>query len=99
MASVIVTPTAQRNLDDITATHTLPETTLDRFGESVAPLRQFPRMGTIVSRRTGDLRYILGPWRWMIILYRYYEDADQVRIVSVHDGRSARSPRTRGPSR
>lgn len=92
MATVIVTPTAIRNLVHITESHDLPEATLERFRASLAPLREFPRMGVVVPERTGNLRYILGPWRWMIILYRYLEDADQVWVVSMQDGRSARSP-------
>lgn len=40
-------------------------------------------MGTLVSDRTGSLRYLLGPWRWMIILYRYDEATDEVHIVAV----------------
>ena len=38
------------------------------------------------------MRFIRGPWPWMIVLYRYYEEADEVRIVAVRDAREATSP-------
>jgi len=91
VASVLVTPRARRNIQSLIATHSLPDSTQRRIRESLAQLRQFPLVGAVLPGRTPALRYVLGPWRWMIIVYRYYEDADQVWIVSVQDGRSARS--------
>jgi len=41
--------------------------------------------------RWHGFRYILGPWRWMLILCVYDEDADQVNVVTVQDSRTARS--------
>lgn len=91
MASVIVTPTAQRNLDALIATHSLPESTRERFRQSLEQLRVFPLVGVLLPSRQPELRFILGRWRWMIVIYPYYEDNDQVRIVSVQGARSARS--------
>jgi hypothetical protein len=34
-------------------------------------------------------RFILGPWRWMLILYSYEESDDLVLIVAFQDARSA----------
>jgi plasmid stabilization system protein ParE len=95
VASVLVTPTAQRNLDTLIKTHFLPASTPDRVRRSLEQLYQFPLIGAVVPSRMADLRYVLGPWRWMIILYRYYEDSDEVRIVSIQDGRSATFPISR----
>lgn len=92
MSSVIVTPTAQRNLKTLIRTHSLPESTSARFRHSLEPLRKFPLIGAPLPGRALELRFILGPWRWMLVVYRYYADADQVRVLSVHDARSARSP-------
>ena len=92
MASVIVTPTAQLNLETLIETHSLPAPTLERFQLTLAPLRLFPLMGAQLPGRWARFRFILGPWRWMIVMYRYYEDADEVRIIAIQDGRSARSP-------
>ncbi len=35
------------------------------------------------------LRFILGPWRWMLILYSYEEPDDVVLVVAFQDGRSS----------
>jgi hypothetical protein len=34
---------------------------------------------------------VLGPWPWMLLIYRYDEVADEVRVVAMHDARSAAS--------
>ena len=88
MASVIVTPTAQRQLDTLIQTHCLPESTRARFAQSLQQLRQFPLVVAPLPGRRPELHFVLGPWRWMIVVYRYYEDADQVRAISVQDARS-----------
>jgi hypothetical protein len=36
-------------------------------------------------------RFLLGPWPWMILGYRYDARTDQVFLVAVHDARSATS--------
>ena len=93
MASVLVTPTAERNLDSLIETHTLPDSTRERVRRSLEPLRRFPLLGAPLEGRWAGLRFILGPWRWMIVVYRYDEASDRVAIVTVQDGRSARGPR------
>lgn len=89
MASVLVTPTAQRNLATLIETHSLPASTTERFKRSVEPLRTFPQLGAALEGRWAGFRFVLGPWRWMIVVYRYEEGIDQVQIVTVQDGRSA----------
>jgi hypothetical protein len=37
-------------------------------------------------------RFILGPWRWLVIVYAFDEDADDVSVLTIQDGRSARWP-------
>jgi plasmid stabilization system protein ParE len=95
LASVIVTPTAQRNLATLIRTHSLPHSTLARFRQSLQPLRDFPLIGARLPRPGPELRFVLGPWRWMVIVYRYYDESAQVRIISIHDARSATSPTSR----
>jgi plasmid stabilization system protein ParE len=96
VASVIVMPTAERNLNDLIESHSLPESTPERFRQSTEPLRRFPLVGAPLGGRWAGLRFILGPWRWMIVVYRYREERDAVEIITIRDARSARAPRSSG---
>ena len=91
MASVVRSPRARRNLDRIIETHSLPESTIARFQGSIAPLANFPLLGASLAGRWSGYRFILGPWRWMVIVYEYDEPKGQVGIVTVQDGRQARA--------
>lgn len=91
MASVVVSPRARRNLERLIRTHTLPDSTLERFKRSIEPLDRFPPLGSPLLGRWERFRFILGPWRWMIVVYHYDEAEDQVSIVTIQDGRSARA--------
>jgi hypothetical protein len=51
VASVTVTPTAQRDLEYLMRTHSLPATTIDRLKRVLEPLRQFPNMGAPLHGR------------------------------------------------
>ena len=35
---------------------------------------------------------LLGAWRWMILVYVYFDAEDRVVVVTIQDGRSSRSP-------
>lgn len=94
MATIVVTPTAQRNLEELVETLSLPPSTLGRFKAALEPLARFPRFGAPLEGRWSSFRFLLGPWRWMLIVYRYDEQLDRVAIVTIRDARSARSPRT-----
>jgi plasmid stabilization system protein ParE len=80
---------AVRSLDQLIATHSLPSDTKARLIRSVRPLERFPLLGPAVHARRHELRFILGPWRWMVVVYAYFEGEDRVVIVSVEDGRSS----------
>lgn len=95
MATVDVTPTARRNLETLIETLSLPPLTVERMRASLEPLRRFPRFGAPLEGRWAAYRFVLGPWRWMLVVYRYDEAADRVDIVTIRDARSARSPRLR----
>ena len=65
-------------------THSLPADTRTRFGRSVASLADFPRLGRLLEGGGYDgLRFVLGPWRWMIIVYDFDREADVVQILLV----------------
>lgn len=91
MARVVVAATARRNLDDLIASHSLPGSTRDRVRRAIEPLAEFPRLGASLDGRWSRFRFVLGPWRWMVIVYRYDESVDEVAVVTIHDARSARS--------
>ena len=91
MASVVVTPTARRNLASLIETRFLPALTPERIRRALDPLHDFPRLGATLEGRWAGMRFILGPWRWMILVYRYDEVTDEVAVVTIQDSRSARS--------
>ena len=93
MTTVVVTPTARRNLDVLIETLSLPPSTRDRVKGSLEPLRRLPRLGGALDGKWTGVRFVLGPWRWMIVVYRYDEALDRVAVVTIRDARSARSPR------
>ena len=89
MAKVTVSPRALRNLDYLIQTHSLPYSTRERFQRSIEPLGSFPSLGSPLSGQWSSYRFVLGPWRWMIIVYEYDEAADRVAIATIQDGRSS----------
>jgi plasmid stabilization system protein ParE len=93
VSTVVVAPTARRNLDELIETLSLPPSTRERVTSSLAPLRRFPRLGAALDGTWSGFRFVLGPWRWMIVVYSYDEALDRVAIVTIRDARSARSPR------
>jgi plasmid stabilization system protein ParE len=95
VATVDVTPTARRNLEGLIETLSLPPSTVERLRASLEPLRRLPRLGAPLEGRWAGYRFVLGPWRWMLVVYRYDEAADRVDIVTIRDARSTRSPRLR----
>ena len=59
------------------------------------PLGRFPRLGPELGGRWSGFRFVLGPWRWMLVVYVYFDDDDRVVIVTVQDARSSRVARSR----
>ena len=94
MAHVVVTPTAAADLARLITTHSLPPDTRARFRRSVESLAQFPSIGAPLHGRWAGYRFLLGPWRWMIVVYVYDEVTDRVAIVTIQDARSGRAPRS-----
>lgn len=71
------------------ATHSLPADTRSRVRRAIEPLARFPLIGAPLEGRWDSYRFILGPWRWMLIVYAYDPEADTVAIATVQDGRTA----------
>lgn len=90
MARVEVSAVAAEDIARLETTHRLPADTNERIKRSLRSLGRFPRLGTRLDSGGWDgLRFILGPWRWMVIVYDYYEDDAVVVVVTVQDGRSS----------
>ena len=92
MAAVELAATAVKDLDALISTHTLPADTRLRVAKSLRGLEQFPLMGPPLDGRWEGLRFVLGPWRWLVIVYVYVETDDRVVVVTMQDGRSSQAP-------
>lgn len=88
---VVVTPRAQRDVDEAISAPNLPDDAWARIGRSLRVLETFPLVGPELAGRWAPVRFVIGPWSWMILLYRYEESTDRVYVVAMHDGRSAAS--------
>jgi plasmid stabilization system protein ParE len=95
VARVVVTATARADLHELIRTHSLPADTESRLGSALQPLAGFPRLGPELGGRFAGRRFILGPWRWMVVVYRWHEDRDLVAVLAIVDARSAGSPTRR----
>jgi plasmid stabilization system protein ParE len=91
VSAVIVTPTALHDLESLIRTHSLPATTRERVNRCLEPLRRFPLLGAPLHGQWARFRFVLGPWRWMIIVYEHDQEADRVAVITIQDGRSARA--------
>jgi plasmid stabilization system protein ParE len=91
VAQVIFTPQARRDVDRAISALHLPDDTWARIARSLRPLEMFPLAGPKLGGRWAPTRFVLGPWSWMILLYRYEQSSDRVYVVAMHDGRSATS--------
>ena len=92
MARVELSEAALGDLATLIDTHSLPPDTNERVRRSLRHLEQFPRLGPELGGHWGGFRFLLGPWRWMVLVYRFFEEEDRVVVVTIQDGRSARSP-------
>ena len=91
MATIVVTPTALADLERLISTLSLPANTRERVKASLRPLGRLPLLGASLDGAWAGFRFLLGPWRWMIVVYVFDEGADQVSIVTIQDSRSAMS--------
>ncbi len=86
-----MTPTALRNLDRLIEILSLPADTPERVGRSIRSLAEFPLIGSPLHGRWSGFRYVLGPWRWMIVVYAFVEPSDRVLVVTIQDTRAPRA--------
>ena len=89
MARVEFAASAVEDLERLIRSHNLPADTRERVKRSIASLERFPLLGAELRGRWSDFRFLLGPWRWMILVYVYFEDEGRAVVVTIQDGRSS----------
>jgi hypothetical protein len=89
VARVELSLAAVENLDRMMVTHSLPADTRSRVKRSLRILERFPSVGHRLERPWQDLRFVLGPWRWLLLVYVYDEQEDLVLVVTTQDARSS----------
>ncbi len=92
MPNVELSAGALGDLEQLISSHSLPPDTRERVRRSLSHLERFPLLGPALGGRWEGLRFLLGPWRWLILVYVYFENEDRVVVVTIQDGRSAMSP-------
>lgn len=93
MARVELSAAAVADLDGLILTHSLPADTRRRVQRSLRPLERFPRLGRELTGRWAGFRFLLGPWRWLLLVYVFIEDEDRVVVVTLQDARSSAAAR------
>jgi hypothetical protein len=88
VARVELAAAALEDLDALIRTHSLPADTRARVAKSLRPVERFPLIGPALTGRWEGFRFVLGPWRWLLLVYVFVEAEDRVVVVSVQDGRS-----------
>jgi hypothetical protein len=89
MPSVEVAAAAVEDLDRLITTHSLPADTRQRVARSLRGLERFPLLGVELGGRWEGFRFVLGPWRWLLLVYVYLETEDRVVVVTIQDARSS----------
>jgi hypothetical protein len=89
MARIELAAAAVEDLRALIRTHSLPADTAARVVRSLRPLEAFPRLGPELTGRWEGFRFVLGPWRWMLLVYVVLEPGDRVVVVTIQDARSS----------
>ncbi len=95
MARVELAHVAVEDLDRLIAILSLPADTRDRVRRSLEPLAEFPRLGPKLTGRWQATRFVLGPWRWMLLVYEHIESEDRVVVLTIQDARSSSAATSR----
>ena len=94
MARVELSAAAVEDLDALIVSHELPPDTIPRVARSLRPLDRFPLAGRALTGDWQGFRFLVGPWRWMLLVYAYLEAEDRVVVVTVQDARRSSSATT-----
>ena len=91
MARIVVTESAVRSLEALIDSHSLPGDTRVRIRRTLQALERFPLLGPALDSAHSELRFLLGPWRWLVIVYAYRPQDDLIAVLAFEDGHSAES--------
>jgi hypothetical protein len=89
MTRVELTLIAVEELDRLIISQSLPVDTQMRVRRSLNILELFPSVGSQLGRPWDSIRFILGPWRWLLIVYVHDEQQDVVSVLTIQDARSS----------
>ncbi len=89
MARVELARAAVEDLEDLIRTHSLPADTRARVARSLRGLERFPLMGPALSGPWEGFRFLLGPWRWLLLVYVFIASENRVVVVTIQDARSS----------
>jgi plasmid stabilization system protein ParE len=89
VAQVELARAAVDDLDRPVRTLSLPGDSRERVHASLEPLGRFPRLGPELGGRWGGFRFLLGPWRWMLLVYVFDEQRERVVVVTTQDARTS----------
>jgi hypothetical protein len=89
VARVELAVAAVEDLDGLVRTHSLPPDTRARVARTLRALERFPLMGPALSGRWEGFLFLLGPWRWLLLVYVFIEAEDRVVVVTIQDARSS----------
>jgi hypothetical protein len=91
VARVELSLRAIERLDRMIVTHSLPSDTRARVQRSLRVLELFPLVGRSLEGSWAQLRFILGPWRWLVLVYEHDEEQGTVYVLTIQDARSSTS--------
>ena len=94
MAQVELAAAAVEDLDALSRTHSLPGDARARVARSLSALERFPRLGPPLHGRWDGYRFVVGPWRWMLLVYVLLDDDERVVVVTVQDARASTAARS-----
>ena len=94
MAQLVFRRGAREEFARLRFTHQLPPDGWQRVLRSAEHLRFAPLAGQALDGEWGGFRYVVGPWDWMLIVYRYDEENDRAVVVLLADVRSGSMPLT-----
>jgi hypothetical protein len=89
VARIELAAAAVEDLESLIRTHSLPPDTRERVARSLRSIARFPNIGPALGGRWEGFRFILGPWRWLILLCVYLEDEERIVVVTIQDARSS----------